>query len=177
MLRQERLQPPHRLAVDAEWLAAGCQNAKVWAGAEQRGAELRARVEHMLTIIEQQQHVPIGQVPLQRISRRVQCSAANAERARRLGRNVFGRAHRGKINQPDAIGTLPRLTPTELDGRSSLPHACRAGQRYQPGSAQQIADDLELRCAADQPRKGRGYRRNRPRRSNLFAPLLQPDHN
>jgi hypothetical protein len=78
MLRQERLQPPHRLAVDAEWLAAGCQNAKVRAGAEQRGAELRARVEHMLTIIEQQQHVPIGQVPPQRISRRVQCSAATS---------------------------------------------------------------------------------------------------
>jgi hypothetical protein len=177
MLRLKRLQPPDRLARDAERLAAGCQNSKVRAGTEQRHAELGARVEDVLTVVEQEQHVAIGQIPPYHISRRVPRRAADVENPRRLSRNVFDRANRGKIDQPDTVGPLPRLTTPELDGRSGLAYAGRAGQSDQPGSMQHVADGLELRCPADQPRKRRGYRKNRPRRSNLFAPLLQPDHN
>jgi hypothetical protein len=84
MLRLKRLQPPHHLARDAERLAAGCQNTKMRAGAEQRGAELRARVEHVLTVVEQQQHVALGQVAPHHVSRRVPRGAANAEHTRGL---------------------------------------------------------------------------------------------
>ena len=146
------------------------------AGAEQRGAELRARVEHVLTVVEQQQHVALGQVAPHHVSRRVPRGAANAEHARGLCRNVFGPAHRSKINQPDAIGPLLHLTATELDGRSGLAHAGWAGQRHQPGSSQHAANGLELRCATDQPRERRGHRRNRHVRSIVFARLFQPIH-
>jgi hypothetical protein len=146
------------------------------AGTEQRHAELRARVEDMLTVVEHQQHVPIGQVPPYGISRRVPRGAANVEHTRRLSRYVFGRIHRGKIDEPNAIGPLPGLATTQFDGRSGLAHAGRASQRHQPSSAQHVANGLELRCAADQPRERRGYRRNRPVRSIVFARLLQPIH-
>ena len=176
MLGRKRLQPPQRFTRDAERLAAGCQNTKIRTGAKQCGAELRAPVEDMLTVVEQQQHIAIGQVPAHRISRRVPRRATDVEHTRRLGSDVFCRAHRGKINQPDAIGPLPRLTTTELDGRSGLAHPGRSGQRHQPGPTQHVADGLELRCTADQRRERRGYGRNLPRRSILFAPLLQPAH-
>jgi hypothetical protein len=102
----------------------------------------------VLTVVEHQQHVPVGQVPPQHITRYVQRSA-NAEHTRRHSRNVFWRVHQGKINQPNAIGSLPRLTTPQLDGHSGLPHASWAGQRHQPGSAQHLADRLKLSCAAD----------------------------
>ena len=90
--------------------------------AEQPAAELRARVEYVLTVVQQQHHIPIGQVPPDCISHCVPPRAANAEHTRRLGSDVCCPAHRGKINQPDAIGPLPRLTTAELDGRSGLAH-------------------------------------------------------
>jgi hypothetical protein len=112
------------------------------AGTEQRHAELRARVEDMLTVVEHQQHVPIGQVPPYGISRRVPRGAANVEHPRRLSRYVFGRIHRGKIDEPNAIGPLPGLATTQFDGRSGLAHAGRASQRHQPSSAQHVANGL-----------------------------------
>jgi hypothetical protein len=75
----------------------------------------------VLTVVEQQQHVPVGQVPPQHITRYVQRSATIAEHTRRRSRNVFWRAHQGKINQPNDIGSLPRLTTPQLDGHSGLP--------------------------------------------------------
>jgi hypothetical protein len=176
MLGQKRVQPPHRLARDAERLPARRQNTKVRTGTEQRHAELGARVEHMLTVVQQQQHVPIGHIPPHHISRGVPHRAANTEHTRRLSRNVFGRANRGKIDQPNTVGPLPQLTATKLDGRSGLAHAGRPGQRHQAGSAEYVAEDLELRCTAHQPRERRGYRRNRPVRPIVLARLLQPTH-
>jgi hypothetical protein len=176
MLRLKRLQPPHRLTRDAERLAAGCQNTKLRAGTEQRHTKLRARVEDMLTVVEHQQHVPIGQIPPYGVSRRVPRGAANVEHPRRLSRYVFGATHRGKIDEPDAIGSLPGLTTTEFDSRSGLAYAGWAGQRHQPGSVQHVANGLELRCATDQPCERRGYRRSRPVRSIVFARLFQPIH-
>ena len=122
----------------------------------------------MLTVVEQQQHFAIGQMPPYGISRRVRRGAANVEHPRRLSRYVFGPAHRGKIDEPDAIGSLPGLTTTEFDSRSGLV-AGWAGQRHQPGSVQHVANGLELRCATDHPCERRGYRRSRPVRSIVFA--------
>jgi hypothetical protein len=176
MLGRKRLQSPHSLTRQAERLAARRQNSKVRAGAEQRHAEVRARVEHMLTVVEHQQHVPIGQVPSHRICRRVSRRTADAEYTRRLSRDVLSPTHRGKVDQPDAIGPLPRLSTTDLDGRAGLAYASRAGQRDQPGSAQHLTDGLEFSCAAKQPREGRGDRRNRPELSIGFGPFVQPAH-
>src|SRR5829696_903574 len=120
MLGRKRLQPPHHLTRQAERLAAGCQNTKVRTAAEQRHAELRTRVKYVFTVVEQQQHVPIGQVPSHRISRRVPRRTTNAQHTGRLNRNILSPAHRSKIDQPNAIGPPLRLTTTELDSRSSL---------------------------------------------------------
>jgi hypothetical protein len=78
--------PPPR---DAERLTADCQNAKVRAGAEQRGGELRARVEDMLTVVQQKQHVAVGEVTPHHISREVPRGAADAEHPRHFSRDVF----------------------------------------------------------------------------------------
>ncbi len=172
MLGQKRLKPPHRLARDAERLAAGCQDAKARAGAEQRGAERRAGVEDVLTVVEQEQHVAVGEVPPQHISRRVPRRATNVEYTRRLRRDVFRVGDRGEIDKPDAIRPPARLTTTELDGRSGLAHPARAGQRHQPGSAQHVADGFEFRGAPDQPGERRWDGRTRLGRSAVFAPLL-----
>src|SRR4029453_6652768 len=112
MLGVKRLQPPHRLASDAERLAAGCQNAKVRTDPEQRGAEFGACIEDVLTVIQKKQHVAIGQVPPQHSSRCGLWRATNAENTRSLSRDVFFSAHRTKINPPKPIRSPPPpLTP------------------------------------------------------------------
>ena len=156
MLGRKRFQPPHRLTRHAERLTAGRQNTKIRTGPEQRHAEFRARVEDVLTVVEQQQHVPIGQVPAHRIRRHVPRRTANAEYPRRLSRDILRPAYRDKIDQPDAIGPLPRLPTTHLDRRPGLSDTSRADQRDQPGSPQHLPDALELRHTADQPGQGRG---------------------
>ena len=70
-----------------------------------------AHVEDVLTVVEQEQHVAIGQVPPYRISRRVPRRATNVENPRRLSRNVFDRANRGEIDQPDTVGRCRARRP------------------------------------------------------------------
>ena len=138
---------------------------------------LRAPVDHVFTVVEQQQHVPIGQTPSHRIRRGLPQRTTQAEHPRRLSRNLLRPSHRSQIDQPDTIGPPLPLTTRELNGGPGLANASRTSQRHKPCPAQHLTHSPQLRSPANQPRQRCRHSRDRPERSKKFAPLTQPAHN
>ena len=60
VLAVERVEPPHGLAVDLERLTAGREHPNLRAGTEQDGGQLRALVDHVLAVVEHEQHIALG---------------------------------------------------------------------------------------------------------------------
>ncbi|MNQ89558.1 hypothetical protein D3C85_1048690 [compost metagenome] len=86
--QRERRQPFDVFSLDANRLPAGCENAQAGQGAEQFGDKKRQRVEHVLAVVDQQEHVAVLQA-LQDGPRRVggvrRCAERAGHRAHQMG--------------------------------------------------------------------------------------------
>ena len=157
VLRLERVQPPDGLAAYAQRFAARRQDPQAVARAQQRRCQLRAGVDHVLAVVEHQQHVAGGQVVAQRLGRGGPGAAADVERAGDLGRRVRVRTTRREIHEPDPVSASSDLTAGELHGEPGLADAARTSQRHKPRPAEGLTDALKLARPADQRRQRYGH--------------------
>ncbi len=132
---RERGKRNQRLTDDAEHLPAGGQHPQIRTGAEQPLGQPGGVVDHVLTVVENDQHAAVGECRDQscdgvgRGRRRrgsQQSDVAQAECADHRPRHGRRVVKGGEVHEAD----LPRHPGGRLDGQSGLPNASRAGQGH-----------------------------------------------
>ena len=97
-------------------------------------------LQHLLEVVEDDDHRPLGQVGQERVGggalRAVEEADAVGDRRRHLGRI----GHVGEGHEPGAVRMLRRELPRSLDGQARLPDPTGTGQRDQPGGVGQVGD-------------------------------------
>ncbi len=118
-------------------------------------AEQRARVEHVLEVVDHQQGVHAAEathegvlVALARLRRRLH---GPCQRAGYVG----GAGHAREVGDMDAVGEPVRERAGGLDGHARLADAARPGQRHQPPVGEHAGERLEVCLAADRGRRRR----------------------
>jgi hypothetical protein len=150
VLGSQGLQPPDGLAAHAERLTARRQDPQPAARAQQRRRQLRAGVDHVLAVVDDQQHVALGEVAPQRLGRRHRAGAADLERPRDLRSRVRVSWTSREIDEPDAARPPTDLATCQLDRQARLAHTAGAGQRHEPRALQRLGEPDELARAADE---------------------------
>jgi hypothetical protein len=145
-----RWHPPGDLTRHAEALAARRQHRCGRIGDQQRGDELGAAVDKMLTVVQHEQRRLITELDGELLSRGSTGRLASAERGQG-GATDGTRIGQGRqLHPPHAA----RLRVQGLDGdrqcETSLPHPRRPRQRDQPLAGEQVADLGDLAGSADQ---------------------------
>ena len=132
------------LAVHIEGLTAGRENSRVRARTEQRVDLVGDLVEHMLTIVDHQQHALGADAVTHLFVDRGARIGNEIDRVReRLGDRVVI-THPGQINEERPVRERDTLTGRDLDRESGLPTPARAGQRDEPARVEQRAGPVDL---------------------------------
>ncbi len=118
------------LPAHAEWLAAGDQQRQVRASSQQLGHLAGSRQE-LLEVIHHQQHAAVTKLANKAVSNRLQLGSY-VERSDERRQHQLWVAHRGQIDEEDAVGELPVHSRGDGQRQASLAHATRSDQRQQP---------------------------------------------
>ena len=107
------------------------------------------RVEHVLTVVDDQQHPP-AQAPVDdRLDHRRTRLQTRSERTGDGGDGQIRVSHRRQLHQPDPVDELVDDKPPDLDRRGRLTHAARSGQRDHTGLRQIRDASLQVREVTD----------------------------
>ena len=124
--------PVDALSADAERLAAGGQQRQVRAAPQQRVGQLRARADHVLTVVQQYQQ----DSPAHRIHQRVQHRTArllpHPQHVSHRHRDQIRVTQRGKIREPYPVPGAIQQPGRHLQSEPGLARPACAGQRDQP---------------------------------------------
>ena len=141
--RAVRVQWRYRLALlafDAERLPAGCEHPQRGRGVEQSLDEGRGRLEQVLAVVDDQQHVAPGQVVRDAHLRRLVRFHLQVEAAHEGGDDLaFGGGLR-QVDEEDPVGEVRQLTCRGLDRDPGLACAAGAEERHQLGGRDQSVD-------------------------------------
>ncbi|MDD7940124.1 hypothetical protein PHK61_17010 [Actinomycetospora lutea] len=148
----QRAQGEQLLAGDAQGAAARREHAQPRAPAEQVGEPVDG-VEHVLDVVEQQEAVAVGEVPVQRRDQGLRPRLAEPERARDGRQHQRGVGERGEVDE-DRAGH----TAGDLHREPGLPAAARADHGEQAVGAQQGPRRRDLALPADQRSQRRRHR-------------------
>ena len=133
--RRRKRQRRHReqlLAAHVQRLAARDQRGD--AGARpQQFRESRGRNDHLLEIVQQEQHVLSGETGFQGIERQRFADLLEFDRANDRGEHAVRVALRRQIDEEQSVIEAIELIGGCLQGQSGLSHPARADQRDQPG--------------------------------------------
>jgi hypothetical protein len=149
---------PDRLAVHAQRLAAGGQDAQARAAAQEPSCQVGAGSDQVLAVVEHQQDRAGADRLGQRVDRRAPRSLLHRQGSghRRCDKRAV--QERRQLHEGGYPGGTGRR-PGHLEGQASLAHPSRAGQREQAGRLQEPPDldDLLLPAdeAAERHRQGR----------------------
>src|SRR5436190_6578181 len=128
---RERRHAPRGRPRDAERLAAGGQNSKVWGGLEQRFRELCARLDEMLAVVEENQERPAGQVVRERLLERPRRVLAQPERRSDSLGHESSVGERSQRHEPHAIPERLDQTCRDLLRETRLSGSAHAREREQ----------------------------------------------
>ena len=118
------------LASEAQGLPAGRQHTEVRTGGEQ-GSHTGRRLQHMLEVVEQEEHGTVGDVLGQ--------AALGPEHASRRLHHQDGISQRRQRDPPDPVGVAVRGRTRSLKREAGLPGPTRPGQSEEAGPAFQQA--------------------------------------
>ena len=133
-------------------LPAGREQDDVRAAAQQRVGELGARVDEMLAVVQQHQQAALADRLDERGEQRPARLAVHAEHAGDGDGDEIGIVQRGEIREPHPVPGPVQQPGRGLQAEPGLARAARAGQRDQPGAAEQAAHLGELGVPADEAR-------------------------
>ena len=147
---------PHQLGGDAERLAAGGQDLHVGTPLQHLLDELAGGVEHVLAVVEHEQHRPRRQQLDDRLVEGAARPLLHVERGRERGRDRALVAHRRELDQAHAVGEVVGDGAGEAVREARLAHAARTEQREDAPGLEQARRELEVTLAPDQ--RGRLHR-------------------
>ncbi len=158
----ERRQTELRLRADLERRAARRDHLQRGAARDERGDVSRG-IEHLLEIVEHQEHAAIADDRAERVERRTAVRLGDVERDGDRRQHLGGHGDRGERDERRATGVVGRQTAEELDRETRLAGAAVAGDgEHARAAAQAFGGGREVLLAAEQGR-GRGRRRLRDR--------------
>ena len=146
----QRRQPVPGLTGHPQRLPAGGQHPHIITSRQQPRTQRRGRADHVLAVVQQQQHLLAGQRPRQRLGRRQSRLLAHPQRRGHHRRHLSGVRHRCQLHQPCPIGELACHLPGHLHGQPGLARSARPGQRHQPVIRKQARDLAQRLGPADE---------------------------
>jgi hypothetical protein len=164
----QRGHPPDDLVGAAQRLAARGQDAHAGPGAQNLLGQAGARVDQVLAVVENDQRLARGQMRHERLQSPARCGDRHADGQRRRLRHEHGVAEARQVDEPSAVGQLRPRVRRDLERQPRLAAAPGAGERHEPGAAQQARDLRALALTADErgqlAREVAAARRRRARR-------------
>ena len=155
-LRQgQRLDQPQRLTGDAERFPARRQDPQPLALPEHPIGERRRRLDHVLTVVQDQQRLPLadrGDEPVRRfgVRRTAEQSIPQAERGERRLRHVTVRADGCELHQPGPVRQVAEQRARGFRGQPGLPRAARPDHGGEPMFGDEFADRGDIGVLADE---------------------------
>ena len=149
---------PHRFAARRE-------DGHPWRVAQQPLRQPRAGLEHVLAVVEDQQHGPVAQVRDERVDDRQAALLPDAERRRDRLRHEARIRDRRELDEPRAVGEAVEHVGRELERQPRLADAPGAEQRQQARPLERLPRFVELVLAPDERRRlnrqvvGRAFQR------------------
>ena len=134
----------------AETLAAGCEDRDAGAGTEQGGGDGRGVVEHVLAVVEQQQHPSLGHVRSQAVA------VIDTECCGDRSRDIAARFQRCEFDEPNAVGEIGAHPFGDLQGEAGLARSSRPDQGDQPPRLDEARELAQLSRSADEGTDGGG---------------------
>ena len=169
----QRRQPVPRLPRHPGRLPAGRQDPHIIGGQQHSPAQSRHGRDHMLAVIQHQQHLPASQHPGQRISHRHPRPLVYPQRRRHRRRHPRRIRDRRQLNQPHPVGEPVSHPPGYLTGQPGLTHPARPGHRHQPVVIQHASDLTDRTRPADETRQ----RRRKPMHPRYRSDRSNPHEN
>jgi hypothetical protein len=148
--QRQRLQRIGLLAGNSKRLAAGGQDRRPFRTREQDIHELRAAIQQMLAVVQDQQDLARLQMRAHRLGCGRACSFAHAECLRDRRRHQRGIADRRQFGQPYAIAIGVDDFGRGLQREPGLADATRADDRDQSLAGKQPLDLDDLTLASDE---------------------------
>ena len=175
-LHGERRDGQLALAIEAQRRAAGDHGAQARCRRQQVGDQRRG-VEHVLEVVEHEEHLAIGEVVAE--DRRVAAAGllAQGEGAGDGGGDEVGFPRGGQEHREGAIGLIRQQVRRKAHREARLARASGSGEGEQPGPVlgQDRPGGGQLALAADQlGRLGRQIRRARADRAQRGEPAVEP---
>ena len=133
-----------RLAWDGQGLAAGREDVQARRAREQSFGEPCDTVDEVLGVVEQEQHLLVGDERRDGRERRDAGDLRCAERARDLGRDLRGVAERRQLGEPHAVRVAVDEPAGGLEHQPGLAGPARADERHQPVTLDERRDLGEL---------------------------------
>ena len=148
MRERQGWDPPGHLARHTKRLLAGRQHGQLPTGAEKELDEPRTRIDEMLAAVQDEERLPVSQMPRQRLIERFARPLAHIQdRSDRLGKQAF-LEDRSQGHQPDPFRVVARGGSRQPQSEPGFPRAADARQGQQPGANQNLAQLVELARAA-----------------------------
>jgi hypothetical protein len=145
--------PPDGLAVDPQWLAAGCHHPHGRAATQQQSSQGGACRHLMFAVVQDEENAPGCELTHQRLGQTLGRYFPHPHRRRYRTRHECWVGHRRQIDPPQAVRKGVEHLGCYLQSQAGLAAAAGAGQREQARFAQQALDQVELGLAADERRE------------------------
>ena len=171
------------LSVDAENLAARRKDCAAWASAHENLDKIRRSVDHVLAIIEDQQHLLAADRIRDESRRDLSSAQLQTERAGDRRGHKFGIRQRSKLDEPSIALECREYPAGHRRRQHGFPNPARSRQRHHTICRHQVAQMLHDGLSAHQSRCRNGHigRKRmdalaaRPRRIRARRHVLLPD--
>ena len=111
----------------AERLTARGDDAHAGTGAQQRLGHVRGRFDHVLAVVEHDEHPPTGERLRHPLTRAHAAAGREPERTGNCVWNELRIGQRCQLGQPDAVGEVRHEPPRDLERQPGLSNASGAG--------------------------------------------------
>ena len=146
----ERRNLKHVLSGQSEPLPARRQHTDSRSRGENVVDAVRAFVEDLLAVVEDEQRSPIPQRPLDGLERRLVVGDPHADRLGDTPRHQLAIRNGTQIDEPHPVLMLIDLAGGHLERNPRLPRPARPGQSHEAGLAQQLGDGPHRRFPSDE---------------------------
>ena len=158
-LLEARVRPDHgqrgesvgHLAVDPQRLSTRREDSKTRESRRQRVDEIGDGGDHVLAVVDHEQHVALGEPARERILVGLPTRPRQPELGGHLGRDEIGRPQRAEPNDGHAAGKVPEHAAATVIASAVLPTPPGPSQRRDRSRGDALADVPDLAVPADEP--------------------------
>ncbi len=171
----QRWDLPDRLAVDAQYLAAGDHHVQLRALAQQVGDDLGAGGEEVLAVVEHHEMAPVAKVGADGVEQGAPRRVGHVERVDQGARYPRGVGERGQVDPAHRVGLAAIPVVRDLHGEPGLAAAAGTDQADRARGGERRADGVEFAAPTD-VRAQRDRQPARPLRRVRFGRHRQSAH-